>query len=377
MLSACGKVQNAEKAIEKIGEVTVDSGPQIEAAEQALADLNADQKAKVSNLNLFDNAKLKYAEVLEIQRINNEKVERVETIIQNIQNVTIDSWDAISAARQEYDKLDSVLQESVSNKDTLFEAESTFENMAVQTITDAIDQIGSVSLDSEDDVLNARRTYESFDENIQRKVENSETLFAAEDKLIQLKIDRAQSAIAAIGSDITLESKDAIFEAANALLAVPATEREKVNNRDALTEARNTYNALLDEQRRQKEIEEAKNIIRVTKVAVSAPDSVGGVELYFNFVNNSDKTIKYLHFGVTFYNAVNDVVLPNYNKQAINYCQETGPYKKGEGLNGTNWYWGKYYSFDIKTVKLVNLSIEYMDGTTITLSNDQIAAVQY
>ena len=92
VLSGCSKVQHAEKLIEEIGEVTIDSGPQIEAAEQAIAELDAEQKAKIENLDLFDEAKRKYAKALEIQKENDKKVKRVENRIENIKTVTIDSW---------------------------------------------------------------------------------------------------------------------------------------------------------------------------------------------------------------------------------------------------------------------------------------------
>ena len=113
------------------------------------------------------------------------------------------------------------------------------------------------------------------------------------------------------------------------------------------------------------------------RIWVSKPDSAGGVELYFNFTNNSDKVIKYITFGATFYNAVGDVVTCKYKRDVINYCSDTGPYAKGEGLSGSGWYWGDYYNWDIKSVKLVYLSIEYMDGTEYAFSNDQIEAIQY
>ena len=64
VLSGCGKVQHAEKLIEEIGEVTIESGPQIEAAEQAISVLDADQMEKISNLAILDYAKLKYANIL-------------------------------------------------------------------------------------------------------------------------------------------------------------------------------------------------------------------------------------------------------------------------------------------------------------------------
>lgn len=377
LLCACSRVPRAEKLIREIGEVTVDSGPKIEAAEQAIAELDTEQKAKIGNLDLFDEAKRKYAEALEIQKENDKKVKRVENRIENIKTVTIDSWNTISIARREYDALDSDLQESVLNKDKLFESEAAFERLAIQTVTDAIEQIGTVSLESEDAIIRAKRAYEQIDESIQRKIKSREALFAAEDELIQLKVERAQSAIDAIGSDITLESKDAIFEAAQAFNAVPVDDREKVENRAALTKAKETYDALVNEQKRQAEIEEARKLIRVTKVAVSAPDSAGGVELYFNYINNSDKVIKYVNFSVTFYNAVGDIVKGKYNQGTVNYCYDTGPFKKGEGRTGTWWHWGDFYNWDITSVKLVDLSIEYTDGTTVTFTKNQVDGVQY
>ena len=376
-LCACGKVQKAEKLIDEIGEVTADSGPQIEAAEQAIAELDTEQKEKIENLNLFEEAKLKYADALEIKKENDKKVKRVENRIDNIKTVTIDSWNAISIARREYDELDSELQETVPNKDKLFESEAAFERLAIQTVTDAIKQIGAVSLENVDAIISAKKAYEQIDESIQKKIENRETLFAAEDELIQLKVERAQSAIDAIGSDITLESKDAIFEAAQAFNAVPVNDREKVENRAVLTEAKETYDALVNEQKRQAEIEDARKLIRVTKVAVSAPDSAGGVELYFNYINNSDKVIKYVNFSVTFYNAVGDVVKGKYDQSTVNRCYDTGPFKKGEGRTGTWWHWGDFYNWDITSVKLVDLSIEYTDGTTVTFTKDQVDGVQY
>ena len=375
-LCACGKVQNAEKLIDAIGEVTADSGPQIEAAEQAIAELDADQKAKVSNLDLFEDAKLQYADALEVKKENDKKINRVEERIQAIKTVTTNSGNTIRTAREAFDRLDPELQANVSNKDSLFEAETAFEQLAIQTVTDAIDQIGTVTLENEKAISTALATYNKFDKSIQQKIENRDILFAAEETLTQLKVERAQAAIEVIG-DVTLDSKAAIDSASAAFDSIPTADRAKVENRAELTKAKETYDALVHAQEVQKEIEEAKKLIRVTKVAVSAPDSAGGVELYFNYINNSDKVIKYVNFSVTFYNAVGDVVKGKYDQSTVNRCYDTGPFKKGEGRTGTWWHWGDFYNWDIASVKLVDLSIEYTDGTTVTLTKDQVAGVQY
>lgn len=376
VLSGCGKVQHAEKLIEEIGEVTIDSGPQIEAAEQAIAELNTDQKEKVSNLNLLESAKLQYADALELKKENDKKIKQVEKKIQDIKTVTIDSGNAINMAREAFERLEPELQSDVSNKDALFSAEETFEQMAIQTVTDTINQIGTVTLENEEAVTLAVETYNKFDESIQQKIENRDILFTAEETLTQLKIEKAQSAIEAIGN-VTLDSKAAIDAASDAFNSIPTASRVKVENRAELTRAKETYAALVNEQKRQAEIEEARQLIRVTKVAVSAPDSAGGVELYFNYINNSDKVIKYVNFSVTFYNAVGDVVKGKYDQSTVNRCYDTGPFKKGEGRTGTWWHWGDFYNWDITSVKLVDLSIEYTDGTTVTFTKDQVDGVQY
>lgn len=376
VLSGCGKVQHAEKLIEEIGEVTIESGPQIEAAEQAISVLDADQMEKISNLAILDDAKLKYANILEEKEENDKKIERVEKKIQSIKIVTEESGNAINAAREAFDRLAPELQGAVSNKDTLSKAEETFEQLAIQTVTDAINQIGAVSLDNEDAIIAAEKAYNKFDESIQQKIENRDVLFAAEETLTQLKIEKAQSAIEEIGN-VTLGSK-AVIDAANAAFnSIPTASRIKVENREKLTKAKETYDALVNEQKRQAEIEDARKLIRVTKVAVSAPDSAGGVELYFNYINNSDKVIKYVNFSVTFYNAVGDVVKGKYDQSTVNRCYDTGPFKKGEGRTGTWWHWGDFYNWDITSVKLVDLSIEYTDGTTVTFTKDQVDGVQY
>ncbi|MCR5829682.1 MAG: hypothetical protein K6F93_04930 [Lachnospiraceae bacterium] len=115
----------------------------------------------------------------------------------------------------------------------------------------------------------------------------------------------------------------------------------------------------------------------MSKVWVSEPDSAGGVKLYVNFENKSEKEIKYAYFDVAMYNAVGDIDLGKYttslgnDKDYVSLCA-TGPFKKGEGLSGTREYWGKYYSFQIKTAKLLGVTIQYMDGTERTLTPEEI-----
>ena len=121
---------------------------------------------------------------------------------------------------------------------------------------------------------------------------------------------------------------------------------------------------------------EIRAVFRVTELSVSEPDSTGGVQVYFNFVNHADKVIDFVHFGFTFYNALGEVVTCESKPETVNRCYKAGPYAKGEGLTDRSWSWGKYYNRDIALAELKSLSIEYADGSVLTLTAEQIEYVQ-
>lgn len=126
--------------------------------------------------------------------------------------------------------------------------------------------------------------------------------------------------------------------------------------------------------------EEIKSAIRIDDIWTSKPDFLGGVKLYINFTNISEKTIKYITFGVQLYNAVGDIVkcqLTDSMPGDTYGCHYTGPCEKGCGLQGTEAYYGKYYNSTIDHAKLVSVEIEYMDGTEIEIDGDDIELVQY
>lgn len=88
------------------------------------------------------------------------------------------------------------------------------------------------------------------------------------------------------------------------------------------------------------------------------------------------KVIKYFRFGVTFYNAVGDPI-STWRINKIEYCEDTGPIAQGEGMRGNSEYWGKFYDSPIDHPEIVDVEVEYMDGTTWELSDEEISYVQY
>lgn len=373
--SACGKSQaaiDADNLISAIGTVDLNSGPAIEAAEKAVAALEDKDLEQIEYKQILADARATYDEL-----VKQAQIAKVEDAISAIGTVTLDSGSAIEAARNAYDESPSDIRKAVQNFSVLKDAEARLVTLqAAKEVSDLIAAIGTVTLDSGDVVKAARSAYDGAKSGVQSEVGNYGVLEAAETQLGNLKAQQVIDLIAQIGT-VTLDSDDAIKAAENAYRTLTHSERALVTNADTMTSSRAAYKELKQAADRQAAIDEARSLFRVTRIWCSSHDSVGGVNVYFNFINNSDKVINYVNFGFTFYNAVGDVVKCEYEDATINRCYKTGPYAKGEGLSGYGWSWGKYYNWDIARVELVSLSLEYSDGTTYRFTDDQIAAVQY
>lgn len=93
-------------------------------------------------------------------------------------------------------------------------------------------------------------------------------------------------------------------------------------------------------------------------------DSVGGVELYLNFKNNSDRDIKYIDFQIALYNAVGDEISDEISGDKGYTIRYTGPLTAGSTtgeFTGTR----KFYNPSFKGTLMFNyVTITYMDGST-------------
>ena len=114
----------------------------------------------------------------------------VEKLIDAIGTVTLDSEEAIKAARGAYDALTDAQKELVGNYQTLLDAEAKLADLqAADAVEKLIDAIGTVTLDSEEAIKAARGAYDALTEEQKELVGNYQTLLDAEAKLAQLKKD--------------------------------------------------------------------------------------------------------------------------------------------------------------------------------------------
>ena len=182
-------------------------------------------------------------------------VDAAEKQIEALGDITLDSEDAIAEARAAYDALTDLQKMQVNNYETLQKAEEKLAELKeaaakVKEVESKIDAIGTdITLDSEDAIAEARAAYDALTDLQKMQVNNYETLQKAEEKLAELKeaaakVKEVESKIDAIGTDITLESKDAIAEARAAYDALTDAQKEQVNNYEALQKAEEKYAAL-------------------------------------------------------------------------------------------------------------------------------------
>ena len=219
-----------EKLIDAIGTVTLDSEEAIKAARGAYDALTEEQKAQVGNYQTLLDAEAKLADL--------KAVDAVEKLIDAIGTVTLDSEEAIKAARDAYDALTDAQKEQVGNYQTLLDAEAKLADLkAADAVEKLIDAIGTVTLDSEEAIKAARGAYDALTEEQKELVGNYQTLLDAEAKLADLQAaDAVEKLIDAIGT-VTLDSEEAIKTARGAYDALTDAQKEQVGNYQTLLDA--------------------------------------------------------------------------------------------------------------------------------------------
>ena len=196
-----------KELIDAIGEVTLDSGDAIDAARAAYDELPEAKKALVDNYE-----KLTAAEEAYTALVDAAAAKAVDDLIDAIGEVTLESGDAIKAARAAYDALTDTQKELVKNYEELTAAEEAYTALvdaaAAKAVDDLIDAIGEVTADSGDAIKAARAAYDALTDTQKELVKNYEKLLAAEELYEEL-----MASAAAIAQKAAEEAKQAQEEA--------------------------------------------------------------------------------------------------------------------------------------------------------------------
>lgn len=121
-------------------------------------------------------------------------------------------------------------------------------------------------------------------------------------------------------------------------------------------------------------ISAVKKTIKIKSAYLGRPNSASGVDAYFYYKNMSDKTIKYLVWEGYPMNAVGDRVSCEIRGYRDFRGQDTGPIKPGKSSGGC---WGcAWYNSTAKKLVLTGIDIEYMDGTTFSIKENEIEYIR-
>jgi len=184
-------VQTVIEKIDAIGEVVYpDSGKAIDEAQKAYDELSGDLKAQVTNINVLEAAKVKYAELEADYNVAKAVIEKIDAIGEVVYP---DSKEAIDEAQKAYDELSESHKALVSNINVLEEAVAKYAELeanynAVQAVIAKIDVIGEVTYpDSKEAIDEAQKAYDELSDDLKAQVTNINVLEAAKAKYEELK----------------------------------------------------------------------------------------------------------------------------------------------------------------------------------------------
>lgn len=93
------------------------------------------------------------------------------------------------------------------------------------------------------------------------------------------------------------------------------------------------------------------------------PNSADGVNYFFNFLNVSDKVLKYVIISASAYNRVDDKVPNKISGDFVEVCKITGPISAGKYYEGA--FENVWYNSTISYALIEKIEVIFMDNTSI------------
>ena len=212
---AANKVIADIAAIGPIDEITLESAKQIQKARAGYDALNEYAQYIVKCAEPVDYYTLAAAEArlkelqdaaAEQERIDRAAAAAVDNLIDEIGKVTLESKQAIETARAAYDNLTPTQKTYVTKLNTLTAAEAAYKTLvdrkAADDVTEKINEIGKVTLESKTAIEAARAAYNALTDDQKPLVENYDVLTAAEAELARLEAEAKYEADLAAAAQV-------------------------------------------------------------------------------------------------------------------------------------------------------------------------------
>jgi len=238
---------NYEKVINYIDDIGIVSLASNEKIEKALFEYNRlseNDKLKVNNYQVLVDAQNKYNELV-LEALDKEEAKRVDLLILNIGEISLDKEDLIILAREEYDLLTSNQKSFVEKYQVLLDAEEEYEKL----LNDEIDEekaayvdmlilsIGVVSLNSGGLIEEIFEEYMLLSTTQKALVKNFEILaLALEEYNTLILVKEVVDLIDSIG-DVSLDKKEQIEKVRSDYNNLTSTQKDLVTNLSILLAA--------------------------------------------------------------------------------------------------------------------------------------------
>lgn len=213
--AAADKVIADITAIGPIDKITLESAELIQKARAGYDALNKYAQYIVKCAEPVDYYTLVAAEArlkelqdaaAEQERIDRAAAAAVDSLIAEIGDVTLDSKQAIETARAAYDNLTPTQKTYVTKLNTLTAAEAAYKTLvdrkAADDVTEKINEIGKVTLESKTAIEAARAAYNALTDDQKPLVENYDVLTAAEAELARLEAEAKYEADLAAAAQV-------------------------------------------------------------------------------------------------------------------------------------------------------------------------------
>lgn len=193
--------------------------------------------------------------VLSLAACKSEEAQRVDKLIDDIGEVTLDSNKAIYNAEKEVENLAEEDRNQLENVEKLESMHEEYEYLKHKSKAEKVEKLISgleeeITLSSATPIEKAQKAYDKLPDVEQKMVENYDVLEAAQEKLSEIKAKKVEELIDKIG-EVSLSSKADIERAEDVYNNLSSYDQEKVSNRDNLIKAQEKYEYLKNKDSKQ------------------------------------------------------------------------------------------------------------------------------
>lgn len=223
--------------------IAADSGPTISSYKSTYSGLSAFGKVAVTNYSTLSTADTTYSGLVSARSAINTAIVNADVAIDAIGNVSVNSGNALTNAKNKYDLVDSSFRSDVWNYSDYTSKKADYDAFyPVYTAIAALPSVANTQLSDGTAITNAYNSYTALTDARKAKVTNSSTLTNVRDEYLAIK--GVYDDIVAIGS-VTTSSGSKITTAEGSYAALStSTRKAKITNYTTLTNSRTAYNAL-------------------------------------------------------------------------------------------------------------------------------------